>query len=65
MSLDAMKQALEALEECIGYKTSPFMERECEAAITALRAAIPHSEDCWRWHHECAAIRMERIFNES
>ena len=44
MSLDAMKQALEALEECIGYKTSPFMERECEAAITALRSAIEKAE---------------------
>jgi hypothetical protein len=37
---ELMQQALEALEECIGYKTSPFMTRECEAAITALRAAI-------------------------
>jgi len=68
MSLDAMKQALEALEEAVFYTSSeswsPSMTRECEAAITALRAAIPHSEDCWRWHHECAAIRMERIFHE-
>ena len=43
MSIDVMRQALEALEECIEYKTSPFMTRECEAAITALRAAIEQS----------------------
>ena len=44
MSIDAMKQALEALEECTAYTSSeswsPSMTRECEAAITALRAAI-------------------------
>lgn len=47
MSLDAMKQALEALEECIGYKTSPFMTRECEAAITALRERLAGTPSVW------------------
>ena len=44
MSLDAMKQALEVLEEAVFYTSSeswsPSMTRECEVAITALRAAI-------------------------
>ena len=44
MSLDAMKQALEVLEEAVFYTSSeswsPSMTRECEVAITAIRAAI-------------------------
>lgn len=43
-----MKQALDALEECTAYTSSeswsPSMTRECEAAITALRAAIKEAE---------------------
>ena len=49
MSIDAMKQALEALEEAVFYTSSeswsPSMTRECEAAITALRAAIEQAHD--------------------
>ena len=49
MSLDAMKQALEALEEAVFYTSSeswsPSMTRECEAAITALRAAIEQAQE--------------------
>ena len=49
MSIDAMKQALEALEECTAYTSSeswsPSMTRECEAAITALRAAIEQTQE--------------------
>lgn len=35
-----------------------------EQTITALRAALAepqstHSEECWRWHHECAIARIE------
>ena len=48
MSLDVMKQALEALEECTAYTSSeswsPSMTRDCEAAITALRAAIEQAQ---------------------
>ena len=48
MSLDAMKQALEVLEEAVFYTSSeswsPSMTRECEAAITALRSAIEKAE---------------------
>ena len=48
MSIDAMKQALEALEECTAYTSSeswsPSMTRECETAITALRAAIEQAQ---------------------
>ena len=51
MSLDAMKQALDALEECTAYTSSeswsPSMTRECEAAITALRAAIEQAHGDW------------------
>lgn len=43
-----MKQALKALEECTAYTSneswSPSMTRECEAAITALRAAIKEAQ---------------------
>lgn len=48
MSLDAMKQALEVLEEAVFYTSSeswsPSMTRECEVAITVLRAAIEKAE---------------------
>ena len=64
MSLDAMKQALEALEECIGYKTSPFMERECEAAITALRAAIEQAQPDELMIWKSRAMNAERIIEK-
>ena len=41
MSIEAMKQALEALEE-YQAKGAPFMS--CDAAVAALRAAIEQSE---------------------
>ena len=52
-----MKQALEALEECTAYTSSeswsPSMTRECEAAITALRAAIEQAQEpvAWEFKH--------------
>jgi hypothetical protein len=53
MSLDAMKQAQEALEEAVFYTSSeswpPSMTRECEAAITALRAAIEQAQEPVAW----------------
>ena len=65
MSLDAMKQALEVLESVVaahGYNSGTPIN-----AITALRAAIEHaerpqthSEECWRWHHQCAVAKIER-----
>jgi len=68
---ELMQQALEALDDAVSAWRSEMEFRSCidaaepwAKAAEALRAAIPHSEDCWRWHHECAAIRMERIFNE-
>lgn len=71
MSIEAMKQALEALEDAVSAWRAEMEFRSCidaaepwAKAAESLRAAIPHSEDCWRWHHECAAIRMERIFHE-
>jgi hypothetical protein len=41
MSIEAMKQALEALEE-YQAKGAPFMS--CDAAVAALRAAIEQAE---------------------
>lgn len=39
-----MKQALATLEKCLEYTTSPFITRECEAAIAAIRSAIAKAE---------------------
>ena len=54
MSLDAMKQALETLEEAVFYTSSeswsPSMTRECESAITALRAAIEQAQEPVAWY---------------
>lgn len=57
MSLDAMKQALEVLEEAVFYTSSeswsPSMTRECETAITALRAAIEQRKPvAWRKNYQ-------------
>lgn len=53
MSIDIMKQALEALEEAVFYTSSeswsPSMTRECEDAITALRAAIEQAQETVAW----------------
>ena len=66
MSLDVMKQALEALEEIADEVFSPY-DNKLGDAILALRAAIEHaerpqthSEECWRWHHQCAVAKIER-----
>ncbi len=68
MSIDAMKQALEALEMVtVDVKITPNAYETSRQAITALRAAIEHaerpqthSEECWRWHHQCAVAKIER-----
>jgi hypothetical protein len=67
MSIEAMRQALEALKTA---SSSTQVEQErllYEAAIKRLRNAIDesetlqtHSEDCWRWHHQCAIAKIER-----
>jgi len=46
MSIGAMKLALEALQESAFYLASEYtcVEKECEAAITALRAAIEQAQ---------------------
>lgn len=48
MSIEVMKQALDALEE-YQAKGPPFMS--CDAAVAALRAAIEQAEKpvAWRW----------------
>ena len=48
MSIEAMRQALDALEE-YQAKGPPFMS--CDAAVAALRAAIEQAEKpvAWRW----------------
>ena len=84
MSLDAMKQALEALELLARYENpatkiqvrkprdggsivTMYPHKVASEAATALRAAIEHaerpqthSEECWRWHHQCAVAKIER-----
>lgn len=79
MSIDAMRQALEALEQYTNVVTSSHDPnswvtvadggKPAREAITALRAAIEHaerpqthSEECWRWHHQCAVAKIEREF---
>ena len=64
MSIEAMKQALEALEM---YQSKSSVQM-FDDAVKALRAAIDHaerpsthSEDCWKWHHECAVAKIERL----
>ena len=67
MSIEAMRQALEALKTA-SANTRVEQERALyEAAIKRLRNAIDesetmhtHSEDCWRWHHACAVAKIER-----
>lgn len=61
MSIDVMKQALEALE----FNQARWQGKD--EAVTALRAAIEHAErpqthsdGCWRWHHQCAVAKIER-----
>jgi hypothetical protein len=65
MSITAMKLALEALEGVVSAHN--YEGGAPVKAITALRDAIErverpqtHSEECWRWHHQCAVARIER-----
>jgi len=61
-----MKQALVALEDAQIHHYA-LKHKETDALIFALRAAIEHaerpqthSEECWRWHHQCAIAKIER-----
>lgn len=70
MTIEAMKQALDALElwsPALGHALNKRAE-----AVVALRAAIEHAErpsthsaDCWRWHHACARAWIERNKHKS
>lgn len=67
MSLDVMKQALAALNDCTYDEEAYCLNPDNVDAILALRAAIEqaerpqtHSEECWRWHHQCAIAKIER-----
>lgn len=58
------QRALEALEHIHPGNMTPMAESNWTKAITALRAAFnttqqTHSEECWRWHHECAIRKIE------
>ena len=69
MSIEAMKQALEALEWIASVNAMDYeYQRKAQKSIDALRAAIEHaerpsthSEECWRWHHECAAAKINQL----
>jgi hypothetical protein len=64
---EAAQQALEALEGVVSahaYESGTPVE-----AIAALREALntqqTHSEECWRWHHECAIRKIEELSTSS
>ena len=58
---ELMRQTLEALD----YEA----DRENDDGYRLLRDALrerlsrqeTHSEECWRWHHECAVAKIERL----
>lgn len=57
-----------ALELCdrINDERTVWGQHELRAVCEALRAALAepqstHSEECWRWHHECAIARIEEL----
>ncbi len=60
--IEAMKQALEALEEAVHYTSapvwSPSMTKECNEAITSLRQAIEQTEK-----REWVGLTPEEILN--
>ena len=64
MTIEAMKQALEALEL---YQSKSSVQM-FDVAAKGLRAAIEqaerqqtHSEECWKWHHECAVAKINQL----
>ena len=70
MSIDAMKQALEAIE--LSHPRFGVATEIYKNAIASLRSAIEHaerpqthSEECWRWHHQCAVAMIERMQTRS
>ena len=56
---ELMQQALDALE-IYGAKSPDVAD-----TITVLRERLTrestHSQECWRWHHECAVTKLERL----
>ena len=68
MSIDAMKHALAVLNTGGNEVLPEDYGQMVSEAITALRTAInhaerpqTHSEECWRWHHQCAIGKIERM----
>ena len=62
MSIDAMKQALEALEDGLQWSAEHSDVRAAlRAAIEQAERPQTHSEECWRWHHQCAVVKIERM----
>lgn len=58
MSIDAMKQALEALEEIADEVFSPY-DNKLGDAILALRAAIEHHTPVAWYHPGSSRVRFE------
>lgn len=56
MSIEAMKQALEALEEIHPGNMTPMAETNWNAAITALRKAIEEAERAEKQKPRCVVI---------
>ena len=50
----------ESDEECDDYTRDAILELvEAHVARTATQAT--HSEECWRWHLDCAVLRIESM----
>lgn len=68
MTIEAMKLALGALETVVAdVTTTPNAYETQRQAIAALRTAIDHAErpmthtdNCWKWHHQCAIAKIEQ-----
>lgn len=56
----AAQVALEALEMINGAMPFPVGRQAVSALRAALKHQSTHSEECWRWHHECAVAKIER-----
>jgi len=61
MSIEAMKQALDALEE-YQAKGPPFMS--CDAAVAALRAAIEQAEKPVAWMYDFLADNRDEVIRD-
>lgn len=59
---ELMQQALEALD---WHVAKGAWGADIEGVAAELRERLSrestHSDDCWRWHHECAVSKLESL----